>query len=107
MVDDATGCGVVDSGEAFQIVGRGAIDVDGALLFEPLNYTLRGGFGIASGTGGGAGGLFANFVGAAVVGCAGGESDKGQGQKRYESHGGLDADDPGAGLFEIGATRTA
>jgi hypothetical protein len=67
MIDDAMCCGVIYPRESLQIIGRGVIDADGALLFDSLNDTLSHSFGIACSRRSGASRLLPNFVGTSLV----------------------------------------
>lgn len=67
MGDDALRRGIVNPRKRLQVAGRGAIDIDGALLLYPFNHALNDRLRIASGSRGCMSCLFANLVGAAIM----------------------------------------
>jgi hypothetical protein len=91
MVDDMTGNFIINAGETFKVVSRRAIDVNRALLLHAFDHALGYGLGIANCSRCCARGLRTYFIGAAVVGSAGGKSKKGQGEQRGKPHARLDA----------------
>lgn len=78
VLDNVLGGRVVDARKRFEVVGRGAIDVDGALLLYTVNHTLNDRLGVTRRGRCGVGGLFANFIRAAIVSGATGKEKRDQ-----------------------------
>ena len=76
MLDDAMRGGIVNARQRLQVIGRCAIDVDGALLLHTFNHALKDGLRIASSSRGCTGCLLANLIGAAVMLGATGKNNR-------------------------------
>lgn len=86
MIDNALRGGVINTRQFSQIVCRGTIDVDRALLFDTLNHSLRNRFGVARSCGSGAGCLLADLIRTAVVRGAAREREESQRNQDEKPH---------------------
>lgn len=91
VIDDALGGTVVYSRQTLQIVGRGMIDIDGALLLDAFDDPLRNSLSVTRSGRSGAGRLLANFVRAAFMGGAAGEGYECQRNQKEKPHTDSDA----------------
>ncbi len=85
--DDAVRDSGIDAGESFELLGGGLVDVDRALGFQAVDYSLGDGFGIADGCTGGLGCVLPDGVGAAVGGGAANQGEQTGRAEKDASHG--------------------
>ena len=86
MLDDASRGAIVNARQGPEIIGRGPIDIDGALLPDSFSNTLGYGLGIPSGHRGRVGGLLADLIWAAIVRGAAGKADEEQRNECEKPH---------------------